>query len=366
MPEPELPVRLPPAVDFTPKGVPPLATAPDFVQTTCPECTGPAGRKTETLDTFVDSSWYLYRFLSPADVTQPWDREAVARWLPVVTYVGGDEHAILHLMYVRFIAKALRDLGWLPFGEPVERLFTLGMVWQNGAKMSKSKGNVVTQDEIVERYGADTLRLYSMFMGPADQHVEWQTDGIEGCHRFLRRLFVLAEAAARGQGGPQAPRAEAEVRQATHRLVANLWEMLADFRYNTAISRLMAFASLLASRRPGLSEGVMAEATAALLHAVAPFAPHAAEEIWRSLPSLRAASAAWGIDPAVPSIYHAAWPQHEPALVTAATVEVVVMAGGKRLGVVQIAPDATEAEGLMAVAAVPKLAAATAGRTLAR
>lgn len=366
VPEADLPVRLPAAADLTPRGTPPLAAAPDFLHTACPRCGGPARRETETLDTFVDSAWYLYRYLSPDDGARPWDPAAVARWLPVAVYVGGAEHAILHLMYVRFIARAMRDLGYTPYGEPIRRLFTLGMVYLNGAKMSKSRGNVVTQDEMVERYGADTLRLYSMFQAPADQHVEWREDGISGCYRFLRRAFALAEAAEGAEDGPRAPAADGDVLRAAHRLVAELGPGIGDFRYNTAVSRMMAFAGTLGSSRPGLSAAAQAQAAAALVHVMAPFAPHAAEEIWAHHPALRAASAYWRIDPSAPSIHRAGWPQHDPALAADAQVQVAVMVGGRRRGTVQVAPDAAEAGVLAAIAADPRLAAAVAGRAVER
>jgi leucyl-tRNA synthetase len=335
VPEEQLPVKLPAAVDFTPRGEPPLASAPEFVHTACPRCGGPARREVETMDTFVDSSWYLYRYVSAHDQSRPFDPGAVARWLPVNIYVGGAEHAILHLMYVRFIARALQQMGFLPFAEPVTKLFTLGMVYLNGAKMSKSKGNVVTQDEVVRKYGADSLRLWSMFMAPPAQTVEWSTAGTLGCHRFLRRLFAMADA----QGG-KAPSAMAERKR--HRTIRQVTEAIESFRYNTAISALMAFASSV-ERRPW-REGV-----ATLVHLVSPFAPFAAEELWHR----------WG---RAGSIHRAPWPAFDPALTAEDTVAVPVQVAGKVRGTIALAPDAPQAEAEAAVAAEPILAAAVGGR----
>ncbi|HEY3366764.1 MAG TPA: leucine--tRNA ligase [Symbiobacteriaceae bacterium] len=338
VPQEQLPVRLPAAVDFRPRGgEPPLASVREFALTVCPRCGGPARRDVETMDTFVDSAWYLYRYVSTQDQSRPFDPEAVARWLPVEIYVGGAEHAILHLMYVRFIARALQQMGFLPFAEPVKRLFTLGMVYLNGAKMSKSKGNVVTQDEVVRKYGADSLRLWSMFMAPPAQTVEWSTAGIEGCHRFLRRLFALAGA----QSG-QAPSAAAE--RMRHRTIRQVTEAMASFRYNTAISALMAFTSEV-EKQPW-REGV-----ATIVHLISPFAPFAAEEIWHR----------WGRKG---SIHRAPWPEFDPALTAEAAVAVPVQVGGKVRGCVTLPPEAARADAEAAVAADSALAGAVAGRKI--
>ena len=334
IPEADLPVRLPRQVDFTPTGEPPLATAPDFVATHCPQCGGPARRETDTMDTFVDSSWYLYRYVSPNDDGRPFEPAAAARWLPVDIYVGGAEHAILHLMYVRFICRALQQMGHLNVAEPVKQLFTLGMVYLNGAKMSKSKGNVVSQDEMVRLYGADTLRLWAMFMAPPAQQVEWSTAGIEGCHRFLRRIFALADA--------QGPAPSAEAERARHRTIQRVTEAVESFRYNAAIAELMAFANLV-ERRP------WREGAQTLAHLISPFAPFAAEEIWHR-------SGRRG------SVHRAPWPVWDPALTAEAAVAVPVQVGGRVRGTVTIAPDAPQAEAEAAVSAVPALAAAVAGR----
>ncbi len=189
VPDEQLPVRLPDITDYAPKGRSPLAAAEDWVNTTCPRCGGAARRETDTMDTFVDSSWYYLRYASPWRDDVAFDRRAVDYWLPVDQYIGGVEHAILHLMYSRFITKVLYDLGLVGFEEPFSNLFTQGMIYYQGAKMSKSKGNVVNPDELVAKYGADSLRSYIMFMGPGESDVEWNDQGIEGIYRFLIRVW---------------------------------------------------------------------------------------------------------------------------------------------------------------------------------
>ncbi len=199
VPDDQLPVVLPDVEDYAPKGQSPLATNPEFLAATCPTCGGPARRETDTMDTFVDSSWYYLRYTAPHLSSAPFERALADYWLPVDQYIGGVEHAVLHLLYARFFTKVLNDLGLVGFREPFARLFTQGMIYRDGAKMSKSKGNVVSPDEIVDRYGADTLRLYVLFMGPAADDIEWSDRGVVGARRFLDRLWGLARAA--GPGG---------------------------------------------------------------------------------------------------------------------------------------------------------------------
>ncbi len=207
VPEDQLPVLLPEVDDYLPKGRSPLAAAEDWVRVSCPVCSGEARRETDTMDTFVDSSWYFMRYTDPHNDTAPFDRGLVDYWLPVNQYIGGIEHAILHLMYARFFTKALYDLGLVGFREPFTRLFNQGMIYRFGAKMSKSKGNVVAPDELIERFGADALRLYILFMGPADQDKEWQDSGVEGMWRFLGRLWrIVNEQAERARHPPPARR----------------------------------------------------------------------------------------------------------------------------------------------------------------
>ena len=196
MPDDQLPVELPEIEDYAPQGKSPLAAAEDWVATECPRCGGAARRETDTMDTFVDSSWYFIRYLDPRNAEAAWDREAADHWLPVDQYIGGVEHAILHLMYARFFTKALADLGHLDVQEPFANLFTQGMITRDGAKMSKSKGNTVSPGEYVERYGADTARTYVCFMGPPERGGDWSDEGVEGVNRFLSRLWRLCEEVA--------------------------------------------------------------------------------------------------------------------------------------------------------------------------
>ena len=197
VPDDQLPVLLPDVSDYKPKGRSPLAAAEDWVNTTCPRCGGPAQRETDTMDTFVDSSWYFLRYCDAGNDEAPWDPEVLARWAPVDQYIGGVEHAILHLMYARFFVKALADMGLLGVQEPFRRLFTQGMITRDGAKMSKSKGNVISPTSYVERYGADTARCYILFIGPPDQDADWSDSGVEGVHRFLGAAVAARRRAGR-------------------------------------------------------------------------------------------------------------------------------------------------------------------------
>jgi leucyl-tRNA synthetase len=191
VPEKDLPVLLPEEVEFRPTGESPLKSSEKFVHTKCPKCKGAATRETDTMDTFVDSSWYYLRYITPDLKDRPFDTEAVNRWLPVDQYIGGIEHAILHLLYSRFITKFFHDIGIVGFDEPFGRLFTQGMIIKDGAKMSKSKGNVVSPDELISKYGADTVRLYTLFIGPPEKDAEWSDRGVEGSYRFLGRVWRL-------------------------------------------------------------------------------------------------------------------------------------------------------------------------------
>ncbi len=209
VPDDQLPVVLPEIEDYRPKGLSPLATATDWVNVPCPKCGGDAKRETDTMDTFMCSSWYYIRYVDPHDSEAAWNREDVDRWLPVDQYIGGVEHAILHLLYSRFFTKVFYDAGLVGFKEPFKRLFTQGMIYKDGAKMSKSKGNVVAPDELVARYGADSLRLYALFLGPPEDDAEWTDGGIAGCYRFLQRLWALtgglAAAGVRVTPSPASP-----------------------------------------------------------------------------------------------------------------------------------------------------------------
>ena len=328
MPYAELPVELPKVTTFTGRGDSPLAQVAEFVNVTCPKCGGPARRETDTMDTFVDSSWYFLRFCDPKNAELPFDPATARYWMPVDFYSGGVEHAILHLLYSRFFTRVLRDVGLVSFDEPFKRLLTQGMVLKNGAGMSKSKGNVVDPDDMLKKYGADALRLYVMFVAPPEKEVEWNDAGLEGSFRFLVRVWRLVDHwAARvgpvdletvGGGWTDAERA---LRRKTHDTIRRVTQDIEErMHLNTAVSSLMelvnelyAFSEGTASGAPTRGDGptggterpgtaaALREAVDALVRMISPFAPHTAEELWQMLGHAGGlASAAWpGFDPEV-------------------------------------------------------------------
>ena len=326
VPEEELPVLLPDVDDYLPKGRSPLAAAEEWVRTTCPRCGGEALRETDTMDTFVDSSWYFLRYCDPHNDREPWSREIVDYWMPVNQYIGGVEHAILHLLYARFFVKVLNDLELLGFREPFARLFTQGMIYRYGAKMSKSKGNTVAPDDMVERYGADALRLYILFLGPADEDAEWQDTGLEGTSRFLGRLWrtVLAHADKSSDGDvPETPLA-----RAAHRTIAKVTDDIERrFAFNTPIAAVMELVNEI-GRAPEDPAARFAAETAVSL--IQPYAPHVAEELWERLGRER--------------LWEAPWPVADPAMLGRDTVEVVVQVNGKIRDRLHVPPDTPEAE----------------------
>src|SRR5207302_7316508 len=283
VPEDELPVELPEIEDYTPKGRSPLAAAEDWVNTSCPTCEGPARRETDTMDTFVDSSWYFLRYCDARNDREAWDPAALREWMPVDQYIGGVEHAILHLMYARFFCKALADLGHLEFEEPFAALFTQGMVTKDGAKMSKSRGNVVSPASIVERLGADTARCYILFVGPPEQDAEWSDTGVEGVHRFLGRLWRLADEVAQAAGpppgaaaegaGPASPAEEALLRK-SHWAIEKVSGDLRRFAFNTAIAAVMELLNECSRLREQAAAETLRFALASACSVLFPFAPH--------------------------------------------------------------------------------------------
>jgi len=312
VPEDQLPVLLPQIADFRPLGTgeSPLARDPEFFNTTCPVCGGPAQRETDVSDNFLDSAWYYLRYPSADRSDVAFDRELTRKWLPVDTYIGGNEHAVLHLLYARFIAMALHDLGWLDFQEPFTRFRAHGTILQNGAKMSKSRGNVVVPDEYIDRFGADAFRLYLMYMGPFGEGGEFRETGINGPQRFLVQIFRLL--ARMEQEGPaeEEPRALA---QARHRCIQQVTVDTPELKYNTAIAAMMGFVKRLKEHegrvpRPALE-------TLALL--LTPYCPHAAEEIWERLGNPYSA-------------HQQSWPRADPAMLVRDQVAVVVSINGKK------------------------------------
>ncbi|MHB9090169.1 MAG: class I tRNA ligase family protein, partial [Chloroflexota bacterium] len=322
VPDDQLPVLLPEDAEFRPTGESPLKLNHAFLHTTCPKCGGPAERETDTMDTFVDSSWYFLRYCSPFESERPWDPEKVNYWMPVDQYMGGAEHAVMHLLYARFFTKVLRDCGLLDFGEPFKRLFNQGIITKDGAKMSKSRGNVVNPDDYVHRMGADTVRAYLMFIGPWDQGGDWSDQGINGVYRFMNRVWNLVDKAAEEglpSGNPvSAAQPVRELRRFTHKTIRRVTEDIARFRFNTMLAALMEFTNYLTSVQdtPVAMTPAWSEAIDTLLLLLAPTAPHLAEEIWT-----RAGRPY--------SIHQQAWPTWDAALAAEEQVTLVIQVDGR-------------------------------------
>ena len=340
LPEQELPVLLPDTKDFKPKGESPLAACADFVQTTCPTCGKPARRETDTMDTFVDSSWYFLRYLSPQDDDRVFDSKLVNAWLPVDQYIGGIEHAILHLLYARFFTKVIRDLGLCSFNEPFRNLFTQGMIVKDGAKMSKSKGNVVSPDALVARFGADTLRLYELFIGPPEKDAEWNDSAIDGQHRFLKRVWRLVHRLHADMPGPDATRPMPDglsdddrlVRRIAHTAIRRVTVDVEDrFHFNTAISALMEMVNALQNAPlEKVHPAVLQDALEQLILLLSPLAPHICEELWRLVGH-------------TDSVLRAPWPQWEEAALAQDTISLAVQVNGKVRAHITVASDADPA-----------------------
>ena len=343
VPEEDLPVLLPEVEEYVPKGRSPLAAAEDWVATTCPKCGGPARRETDTMDTFVDSSWYFLRYCDPRNGEAPFDRAMVDYWLPVNQYIGGIEHAILHLLYARFFTKVMYDLGIVGFQEPFARLFNQGMLHYRGAKMSKSKGNVIAPDEMVERYGAESVRLYVLYMGPAEDDKEWQDAGIEGMFRFLGRLWRLGlevVEAGPANGAPEGPL----VRKA-HETIAKVSDDIERrFQFNTPIAAVIELVNdtYVAKDDPEQAAAVRFAAETAV-SLIQPYVPHIAEELWQR----------FGRE----QLWKTPWPEADPALLARETFELVVQVNGRVRGRVEV-PAGIEDDELIARAKdLPRVAA---------
>jgi leucyl-tRNA synthetase len=344
VPEEQLPVVLPRDTQFTGRGGSPLAQLPSFVNTTCPKCGGPAKRETDTMDTFVDSSWYMYRYVDTKIDSAFMNAEVGKQWLPVDRYTIGIEHAILHLLYCRFVAKALRDLGYLWFDEPIKHLRNQGTIVFKGRKMSKSRGNVQAPDEYVERYGADTVRLFVMFMGPWTEGNDWDAAGIEGTSRFLHRVWTIGLSERSGPG-PRDP----DLDRAVQRTIKKVTEDLEAYHFNTAVAALMEL-STATVHASGPSRD---DATDALVLLLAPFAPHITEELWQR----RGGTG---------SIHRRSWPAYDPSAARDAVVTVVAQVDGKVRDRLEL-PTGTAEEALkQAALASPKVTQAIAGRRIAR
>ena len=366
VPDDQLPVLLPEVDDYAPRGQSPLAAATDFVEVECPRCGGPARRETDTMDTFVDSSWYFLRYTAPHLSSAPFEREVVDYWLPVDQYIGGIEHAILHLLYARFFVKVLHDAELITPSEPFARLFTQGMIYRDGAKMSKSRGNTVAPDEYIERFGADTLRLYVLFMGPAADDAEWNDRGVVGLRRFLDRLWALVGGVEPGPLGGRPDREALEGHPAALELVrkaeATVAKVTGDiserFSFHTAISAVQELVNLATK---GVAEDALdgEPGRAALRHAAQtsvsvlfPFAPHVTCELWEALGGQ--------------ALWREPWPEADPAFLERETVTVVVQVNGKLRDRLEVAPGADREELLAAARALPRVAAAIDGGRVVR
>ena len=351
VPADQLPVDLPDDVEFMPTGRSPLTTHEGFLAATCPSCGGAARRETDTMDTFVDSSWYFLRFTDPWCDDAPFDPAAVARWLPVDQYIGGVEHAILHLMYARFFTKAMADLGVAPSGlrEPFARLFTQGMIRLGGVKMSKSKGNLVAPEQILDDQGADALRLAHLQVKPPQEDVDWEDFGIDGCAKFLARVWRLAEpgsglAAGARDGDPT--EADVVVDKATHRLVARITDEYDRWSYNTAIAGFMEFTNLVyrwVQADDGPHGPTLDAALDGLLLVMAPAAPHVCSELWE----LRNGG----------HVHEEPWPEADPAKLLDDTVTMVVQVNGRVRDRIEVPADIDEAAAEAAALASERVAA---------
>ncbi len=365
VPEKDLPVLLPPAADLSGDRVPPLSHYESFVNTTCPGCGGKARRETDTMDTFICSSWYFLRYTSPQHHTFPFEKKAADYWMPVDQYIGGIEHAVLHLLYARFFTKVLYDAGLIGAVEPFSRLLAQGMVYKDGAKMSKSKGNVVSPDEIIERYGADTARLFILFAAPPEKDLDWNEQGVEGCHRFLRRVWRLLEdcagllpVQAGGAAGANSP-AEAALRRVLHGTIKKVTgDIEKRFNFNTAISAVMELVNAVYDyRRDRAPEGqnrpLLKEALQSVILLLAPFAPHLAEEAWQIM-GCRG------------SVHLQAWPDYDPTALTVEEVEVVIQVDGRVRSRMMVPAGSGEGELLKASLEQPRISDFLQGKEIVR
>jgi leucyl-tRNA synthetase len=364
VPEKDLPVVLPERAVITGTGEPPLAKVPEFVNTTCPICGKPARREVETMDTFVDSSWYYARYLSPRDERRPFDPEAARRWLPVDTYVGGPEHAVMHLLYFRFWHRVMHELGLVHEDEPCRRLVTQGIVnGPDGRKMSKRWGNVVTPGPMMDRWGADTLRLFILFAAPPEKDIDWSDEQVDGLFRFLGRVWRLFHARQEMFGAPAAALAKAqgealELRRRTHRTIKRVTESFeGEMKFNTGIAALMELVNALQALEPRSDpeRAAVREALVALATLLSPFAPHAAEELWHEVMGAGARERLLAEEP---------WPAFDPALVASDTVTIAVQVNGKLRGEVVAAVSAGEAEVRALAEADEKVKAHLAGKAV--
>lgn len=352
-----LPVILPEDAEFRPTGESPLKYHDGFRNVACPRCRRLARRETDTMDTFVDSSWYQYRYLSPDYDEAPFDPQKGAYWLPVDQYTGGIEHAVMHLLYTRFWTKVMRDMGLVSFDEPMKRLFNQGIILgTDGNRMSKSRGNVVNPDEFVRQYGADVLRAYLMFIGPWDEGGPWNSRGIEGIWRFLARVWSLVTVpAGEASGSPVQPIEASELEYWMHHTIRRVTEQMEGYRFNTAIAALMEYSNVLQRARSSPLSGtpLWSEAIRTLVLLVAPLCPHTSEELW-----VEHLGGSY-------SVHTQPWPSFDPAKATAKQVTLVLQVNGRVRDRVQVAAEITDAEAREVALASPRVRQFLAGKTVA-
>ncbi|MBW8875853.1 MAG: leucine--tRNA ligase [Acidobacteria bacterium] len=358
VPDAQLPVELPYDVEFTGREGNPLSRSKSFVETKCPQCKGPARRETDTMDTFVDSSWYYLRYLSPRDATKMFDTEVANRWMPVDQYIGGIEHAILHLLYARFICKVLHDFGMVGIEEPFQNLFNQGMITRYSEKsgriekMSKSKGNTVSPDELIEEMGADTERVYTLFIGPPEKEAEWSDEAVSGAHRFLQRVWRMLEKLP--EAPPTAP-ADPELERDRHATIQRVTHSLQRFSFNTAVAALMELSNSLskALEEKTASRLRCEETFDTLVQLLHPLAPHMTEELWERRGYTE-------------SLLETSWPEHDEAKLRRARIELVVQVDGKVRDRVEVDAAADEKQVRATVLASPRVKDFLAGREVAK
>jgi leucyl-tRNA synthetase len=365
VPEEQLPVVLPEQIEITQQGGSPLSRVPEFVNVKCPQCGGAAKRETDTMDTFVDSSWYFYRYTDAKNSSAPYDPAKAQYWFPIDQYIGGVEHAILHLIYSRFWTKVMRDLGLIVNDEPARHLFTQGMVIKDGSKMSKSKGNVVSPDDMVARYGADATRMYALFAAPPDRDLDWQEDGVAGVSRFLARVWRLAAKyapvarTARGQQIEAPTGLSLKLLRKLHQTIAKITlDFEGRWHFNTCVAAIMELVNEMQAADAQLAAGevpapVVRELLRSLVLLLAPFAPYLAAELWEEL----------GEEGAV---LRAPWPVSDPELAKEDELEIPVQINGKLVEVVRVAADADAKTIEAAALAGEKVQARTAGKKVAK
>jgi leucyl-tRNA synthetase len=366
VPEKDLPVILPEKVDITLTGGSPLGRVPEFVNATCPKCGGPARRETDTMDTFVDSSWYFYRYTDAHNDHAPFDGKKAQYWFPIDQYIGGVEHAILHLIYSRFWTMFMRDLGMITNSEPAERLFTQGMVIKDGAKMSKSLGNVVSPDEMVARYGADAARMNSLFAAPPDRDLDWQDSGVEGIQRFLGRVYRFVVRHSQpdhpdwrkpvpSELSPQARAIQRKLHQTIKRVSD---DFQGRWHFNTCVSAIMELVNVLYGAESAIAQDAvpvpfLAEVQRSLVLLLAPFAPYLAHELWEMLEEKG-------------GLLKAPWPKYDAALAKEEEIEIPVQINGKLRGRVVVPADATEEFVVEQALADEKVRVAVAGKQVVK